>query len=50
MKILIYTNEFAPWSGGVATYTLELAQGLTDRGHDVLVLAPKYSDDESASR
>jgi len=47
IKILIYTHEFAPWSGGIATYNLELAHGLKDKGHDVLVLAPKYSDDRS---
>jgi phosphatidylinositol alpha-1,6-mannosyltransferase len=43
MRILIYTHEFAPWSGGIATYNSELASGLATQGHDILVLAPRYS-------
>ena len=50
MRILVYTHEFAPWSGGIATYNLELAQGLAARGHDVLVLAPKYSGNGKAAQ
>jgi len=43
MKILIYTHEFVPYVGGVATYNYELAKGLYELGQDVIVLAPKYS-------
>jgi len=46
MKILIYTHEFIPWAGGVATYNYELAKGLSQLGQDVIVLAPKYSNDD----
>jgi len=44
MKILIYTHEFIPHKGGVATYNYELARGLTELGQEVVVLAPRYSD------
>ncbi len=46
MKILIYTFEFIPHAGGVATYNYELAKGLSELGQDVIVLAPKYSDED----
>jgi len=46
MKILIYTHEFIPWAGGVATYNYELAKGLNQLGQDVIMLAPKYSSDD----
>lgn len=42
MKILIYTHEFYPFSGGVANWTLEIVKGLNNLGQDVTVLAPKY--------
>lgn len=42
MKIIVYTHEFLPWSGGIATYNAELAYGLAEVGADVLVLAPQY--------
>ncbi len=41
-RILIYTHEFVPLSGGIATYNVELAQGLSSHGYDVTVLAPHY--------
>ena len=49
MRILIYTHEFLPWGGGVATYNYELASGLSELGHEVVVLAPYYSDKDSVS-
>ncbi len=42
MKILIYTHEFYPFSGGIANWTLEIVKGLKNLGQDVTVLAPKY--------
>jgi len=42
MKILIYTHEFYPFSGGIANWTLEIVKGLRNLGQDVTVLAPKY--------
>lgn len=47
MKILIYTHEFIPWRGGVATYNYELAKGLSDLGNEVIVLAPKYYPEDT---
>ena len=43
MKILIYTHEFYPFSGGIANWTLEIVKGLKNLGQDVTVLAPKYN-------
>lgn len=47
MKILIYTHEFAPFLGGLATTSLRIATGLSQRGYEVIVLAPNYSESES---
>ena len=44
MKIVIYTFEFLPFGGGIATYCHELARGLTATGYDVTVVAPISSD------
>ena len=44
MKVLIYTHEFLPFLGGLGTTSLKLSQGLTERGYEVLVLAPNYPD------
>ena len=46
MKILIYTHEFIPWAGGVATYNYELAKGLSELDQDVVVLAPRHSNED----
>ena len=41
MKIAIYTHEFIPYCGGIATYCYELACGFQRRGHSVTVIAPR---------
>ena len=50
MKIIIYTHEFPPFLGGLATTSYKLAQGLSHTGYEVIVLAPDYpglkSDDQ----
>lgn len=38
MKILIFSHEFPPYSGGAGTYALELANGLKKIKHDVSLL------------
>jgi len=42
MKVLIYTHEFPPFLGGLATTSLKLARGLLASGLGVSVLAPGY--------
>ena len=42
MKVLIYTHEFPPFLGGLATTSYKLAKGISDSGVDVAVLAPGY--------
>ena len=41
MKIVLYTHEFLPFAGGIATYCYELACGLSSSGHEVTVVTPK---------
>lgn len=40
-KILMLTNEFPPVTGGIGTYTVQLATAATVIGHDVTVVAPE---------
>jgi len=44
MKILLYTHEFPLFAGGAGIYTANLAVGLSELGHDVIVLAPAYEE------
>ncbi len=40
MKILLATDAFPPICGGSGWSTYELAKGLRDRGHDVMIVRP----------
>jgi len=42
MKVLIYTHEFPPFLGGLATTSLKLARGISGSGIETVVLAPSY--------
>jgi phosphatidylinositol alpha-1,6-mannosyltransferase len=42
MKVLLYTHEFPPFLGGLATTSLKLARGISGSGIETLVLAPGY--------
>lgn len=44
MKVLVYTHEFPPFLGGLATTSYKLAKGITDSCADVTVLAPAYGE------
>ncbi len=43
MKILIASDLNWPLINGVATFTRNLAKGLADRGHEVIVIAPSQT-------
>jgi len=43
MKILIAADLYFPVINGVATFSRNLAKGLADRGHEVLVIAPSQT-------
>ena len=43
MKILIVSDLHYPTINGVATFSRNLAKGLADRGHEVLVIAPSQT-------
>lgn len=45
MNILLLTSEFAPATGGIGTYSREIASAATDLGADVTVIAPDYAQD-----
>ncbi len=47
MKILIASDLHWPTINGVATFSRTLAQGLAERGHEVLVVAPSQSGKRS---
>jgi phosphatidylinositol alpha-1,6-mannosyltransferase len=47
MKVLLVTFEYPPYSGGIATYALTVAEGLARLGCDVHVLAPAYPGSEA---
>lgn len=50
MKVVISTEFYAPMINGVAVFANNLAKGLAERGHEVLVLAPSISGDYSARK
>lgn len=47
MKVLIYTHEFPPFLGGLATTSLKLARGISGSGIETVVLAPSYGGKDS---
>lgn len=49
MKLLIYTHEFPPFLGGLATTSYKLARGFSRAGMDVTVLAPGYGVDDGVT-
>ena len=44
MRIAIFTDAYPPFVNGVSTSTFNLANTLTSHGHDVLVIAPRFSE------
>lgn len=46
MKVLIYTHEFPPFLGGLATSSFKLVKGLAAEGFDVVGLVPGYGSDD----
>ena len=49
MKVLLYTHEFPPFQGGLATTSYKLAKGFAKAGIDTTVLAPGYSEEDVAA-
>lgn len=47
MKVLIYTHEFPPFQGGLATTSYKIASGFAEAGIDTTVLAPRYSKEDA---
>jgi 1,2-diacylglycerol 3-alpha-glucosyltransferase len=43
MKIAVFTDTFLPNIDGVVTSILNLVKGLSDRGHKIFIICPKYS-------
>ncbi|MDD5371762.1 MAG: glycosyltransferase [Anaerolineaceae bacterium] len=43
MRILIAGQTYYPGSNGQAIFTIHLAEGLAEAGHDVMALVPSYS-------
>ena len=49
MKVLVYTHEFPPFQGGLATTSYKLAKGFQKAGIDTTVLAPSYSKEDAVA-
>ncbi len=45
MRLGFFTNNYAPWVGGVTTAVETLREGLERRGHEVFIFAPSFSGD-----
>lgn len=50
MRILIATDAFPPTCGGSGWSTFELAKGLRARGHDLIILRPRFDSAETGVR
>lgn len=46
MKIAFFTDTFLPQLNGVVVCVIETAKKLADRGHEVYIIAPKFSKSE----
>ncbi|NIP30179.1 MAG: glycosyltransferase [Candidatus Dadabacteria bacterium] len=46
MKILIYSHEFPPYLGGLATSSLKLVKGIASHSHEVVALVPDYGSSQ----
>ena len=44
MRIALFTDTYPPYVNGVSTSTFNLANILTKNGHDVLVIAPRFTE------
>lgn len=47
MKIAMMTNSYKPYIGGVSISIERLSEGLRRNGHEVVVFAPNYKDQET---
>ncbi|PZQ44604.1 MAG: hypothetical protein DI551_09800 [Micavibrio aeruginosavorus] len=47
-RILIFSWEFLPFHGGIATYCAEMAQAAAEAGNQVTVVCPDYHQDNSS--
>ncbi len=50
LRILITNDTFAPEVNGNATFTVTLAAGMAERGHDVHVAVPSFTNRELGAR
>ena len=48
MKVLLYSHEFPPFLGGLATTSLKLAEGISNKGNDLTALVPSYGGEQKA--
>lgn len=47
MKIAMMTNSYKPYIGGVSISIERLSEGLRRNGHEVVVFAPNYKEQET---
>ncbi|MBI2485389.1 MAG: glycosyltransferase family 4 protein [Deltaproteobacteria bacterium] len=46
MRVLVYTHEFPPFLGGLATSSFKLVKGISEAGLEVAALVPGYSSED----
>ena len=50
LHIAMFTNNYLPFVGGVPISIYRLGEALRNRGHQVVIFAPKYPDDHDADQ
>jgi len=48
MKVLVYTHEFPPFLGGLATTSLKLIEGLSDHVTSLIAVVPGYGPNQES--
>lgn len=48
MKILVYTHEFPPFLGGLATTSMKLVEGLSNHADGLIAIVPSYGKNQDS--
>ncbi len=48
MKILVYTHEFPPFLGGLATTSMKLVEGLSNHADGLIAIVPDYGKNQDS--
>ena len=48
MKVLLYSHEFPPFLGGLATSSMKLVKGISSYSHEVIAVVPSYDSTQKS--